>query len=228
MVRALEIDHPFTRTVTLAYAAMLGQFRRDVAEVDRLTRAAFAHATEHGFPYYRAWAEVLQGWSRAARGAGEEAIADMRRGIAALQASARLRLPYYRALLAESCGCIGRVDEGLDVLVEAFDDIRGTDERWWEPELHRIRGELLRLAARPSREPESCFRMAIDRAVQQRTRSLELRAAIGLARMQRDPSAHRLLAQTYGRFTEGFDTPDLIEAAGILAESGTTKVRRSG
>ena len=93
--------HPFTHTITLAYAAMLGQFRRDVADVDRLTAAVVALATEHGFPDDRAWAEVLRAWSLAAQGAGEEAVDEMRRGIDTLGAIAGLRLPYYRALLAE-------------------------------------------------------------------------------------------------------------------------------
>jgi hypothetical protein len=68
MRAATELGHPFTVTVTLAYAAMLCQFMRDVDGTDRLATATTAQATEHGFPYYRAWAEVLFGWSRVALG----------------------------------------------------------------------------------------------------------------------------------------------------------------
>ena len=67
---AAELGHPFTQTITLAYAAMLAQFMQDVGEVGRLAQATIAHATEHGFPYYFAWARVLEGWSRVAQGAG--------------------------------------------------------------------------------------------------------------------------------------------------------------
>ena len=110
---ARELAHPFTQTITLAYAAMVNQFLRDVEEVDRLAAATTIHATEHGFKYYLAWSEVLRGWSRAARGAGEEGVAEIRSGIEAVQTMAGVRLPYYRALLAEACGWAGEIDEAL-------------------------------------------------------------------------------------------------------------------
>ena len=97
---ARGLSHPFTQTITLAYAAMLNQFRRDVEEVDRLAEVTIIHATEHGFPYYLAWAEVLRGWSRAARGAGEEGVAEIRSGIEALQTNSRCAV----ALLSCSAG----------------------------------------------------------------------------------------------------------------------------
>jgi DNA-binding winged helix-turn-helix (wHTH) protein/predicted ATPase len=228
---AAAIGHPFTRTIALAYAAMLSQFRRDVAEVNRLTHVAIAHATEHGFPYYLAWAEVLRGWSRAAQGAGESAVADMRRGIDALQTTAGLRLPYYRALLAEACGRIGRIDDGLRLVSQAFDDVRRTEERWWEPELHRTRGELLRLgSADAEREAERCFHAAIRVAREQGARSLELRATVSLARVWqgqgRRTEARRVLAQIHRWFTEGLDTPDSRDAQSLLEQLQLRPARR--
>jgi DNA-binding winged helix-turn-helix (wHTH) protein/tetratricopeptide (TPR) repeat protein len=218
---AAEIGHPFTATITLAYAAMLSQLLRDVPEVDRLTHATIAHASEHGFPYYLAWAEVLRGWSLAAQGAGESAVAQIRDGIEVLQSTARLRLPYYRALLAEACGRIGRLDEGLLVVSEAFEDIRRTEERWWEADLHRTRGELLRLAAMDT-EAEKCFRAAIDVAREQRAKMLELRAIVSLTRLCQGTNsrkeAHGLLAQAYGWFTEGFETHDVRDARSLIEE----------
>lgn len=182
---ACRAGHPFTRTVTLAYAAMLSQFRDDLPDVDRLTGAAIADAAEHGFPYYLAWAQVLREWSRAAGGAGDGAVAGMRTGIDTLQAMAGLRLPYYRGLLADACGRIGRFEEGLDAIAAAFDDARRTGERWWDPELHRLRGDLLLRSAGAAHDAERCYRQAIDLARRQRARSLELRATASLARARR-------------------------------------------
>ena len=160
---ASDLAHPFTQTITLAYTAMLSQFRWDVEAVDRLAEATIAHATEHGFRYYLAWAEVLRGWSRAARGAPEEGIAEIRGGIKVLRQTAGARMPYYRALLAEACGWAGRVDEALLALADAFAEVRKTEERWWEAELHRLRGELLRSeATNRGAKAEACFRTAIE------------------------------------------------------------------
>jgi len=202
---------------------MLHQFCRDLERVDSVAEATITLCIEHGFPYYLAWAEVLRGWSRAAAGAPEEGIAEIRRGIGVLQATAGARLSYYRALLAEACGWNGHSDEGLQALDDAFADVRKTDERWWEPELHRLRGELLCSDTVNHRaEAEASFRRAIKVARGQRTKSLELRAALSLGRFWREEGrlqdAHRLVAEVYGWFTEGLDTTDLREATSLLEE----------
>jgi predicted ATPase len=216
---ATELGHPFTLTITLAYAAMLCQFLRDVAGTERLAMATIAQAAQHGFPYYRAWAEVLSGWCRAARGEGDNALDVIRRGIEVLQTTARLRLPYYKSLLAESCGRLGRVDEGLDIVSEALDDVGTTEERWWDAELHRTRGVLLRMAARET-EAERCFRTAIAIARAQRSHALELRAMVSLAQScqgrEKFRPVIRELSATYQLFTEGLDTPDLRDARVLL------------
>jgi DNA-binding winged helix-turn-helix (wHTH) protein len=229
---ARRLAHPFTQTIVLAYAAMLEQFRHDVAEVSRLADETIANATEQGFPYYRAWAEVLRGWCRAAQGAGEGAVAEMRDAIERLQATAGLRLPFYRALLAEACGEIERIDEGLDVIEQAFADLRRSEERWWEAELHRTKGELLRrFSGRARLRAETCFRAAMRVAREQGAKSLELRAAVGFARLQRGRSGERearlLLRRLCGAFTEGFDTPDLRDARALLAP-GEQRARGAG
>ena len=224
--------HPFTHTITLAYAAMLGQFRRDVADVDRLAAAVVALATEHGFPYYRAWAGILRAWSLVEVGAGEAALDDMRRSIETLGATAGLRLPYYRALLAETCGRLGRIDEALEVVSAAFDDGRKSGERWWDGELHRIRGELLlQSAAVNSREAERCFQAAIDIARTQGALVLELRASASLARLwqrqRRSSEARRMLTRPYDRFAEGFGDADLRDARTLLDDTSVSRsVRR--
>ena len=218
---AAERGHPFTHTIVLAYAAMLGQFRRDAVDVERLSGATIAQATEHGFPYYLAWAEVLRGWSRAAQGAGAPALDDMRGAIEALQATAGLRLPYYKALLAEACGVSGCPDEGLRSVSEGLRDVQRTGECWWEAELHRLRGELLlRTSVDADAEAEQCFRIALDVARRLRALPLELRAAVSLARLMAsrgNRTMGSMLTRVYGAFTEGLDTADLIEARALLA-----------
>jgi hypothetical protein len=225
---AEKMDHPFTRTITLAYAAMLAQFCRNIPDVDRLTEATIAHAVEHGFAYYRAWAEALRAWSLAMQGEDVSVLSEMRRSIHALQTIAGLRLPYYRALLAETCGRYGCHDEGLRVLSEAFDAVRRTEERWWEAELHRIQGELLAKTAKGLHDAEQCFCTAVDVARRQGALVLELRATASLTRLRqqqgRSKEASRALARIHGRFKEGFETTDLREARTLLDELGSKPV----
>ncbi len=96
-----------------------------------------------------------------------------------------------------------------------------TGERWWEAELHRLTGEsLLRRAIPAAPQAETCLHQALAIARRQQAKSWELRAAMCLGRLwQRQgkrAAAHALLADIYGWFTEGFDTPDLQEAKALL------------
>ena len=97
--------------------------------------------------------------------------------------------------------------------------IDASNERWWEAEIHRLKGVLL-LSQGNATQSESCFKRSIRIARQQQASSLELRAATSLARLWSDQGrrvkARDLLAPVYGWFTEGFDTPDLKDARALL------------
>ena len=221
---AQKLSHPFSLTVALAYAAMLSQFRRQMHATRKRAEATVALSEGHGFAYYLAWATIVQGWVGAESGEVEDGMAEMQQGLAALRATgSSLRLPYYRALLAAAFGKTGHVAEGLRALDEAFADVEQTGERWLEAELHRLRGELLlQKRSENSAEAETCFQKALDIARQQQAKSWELRAANSLARLWQSQGksvqARELLAGIYGWFTEGFDTPDLIDVKVLLEE----------
>jgi predicted ATPase len=111
------------------------------------------------------------------------------------------------------------------VLAEAWALVDRTDERWWEAELYRLKGELLfQQAVSEALQVETCFAHALAVARRQQARSLELRAATSLARLWQHQGkraeAYELLAPIYGWFTEGFDTADLQEAKALLEELG--------
>jgi predicted ATPase len=224
---ARELSHSPSLAFALFYTAMLHQFRREAPTVQEQIEAVITLSTEQGFPFWLAMATILQGWVLAVQGEGEEGIAQMRQGLSAYQAvgSAFLR-PYFLALLAESYGKSVQIEEGLTVLAEALGIVERTGERWWEAELHRLRGELLLAQAgveKPSVEAaEACFQQALTIARCQQAKSLELRAAMSLARLWQHQgkraAAHQLLAEIYGWFTEGFDTVDLQEAKALLEE----------
>ena len=154
----------------------------------------------------------------------EASIAQMHQGLAAFRATgAETIRPYFLALLAETSAKAGQHGAGLTLLAEALAVINDTGERRWEAELYRLKGAvLLALSAGHDAEAETCFRQALDIARRQQAKSWELRAAMSLARLwqrqgKRD-AARQLLAETYGWFTEGFDTADLQEAKALLDE----------
>jgi predicted ATPase len=185
---------------------------------------------EQGFPHWLVFGTILQGRVLAEQGQGEEGIAQIHQSLAAYRATGSEMLrPYYLALLAEVYGKVGQTEEGLTVMAEALAQVEKTGERWYEVELHRLKGELTLAQSRVQglvssvqKEAEACFLKAIEVAQQQQAKSLELRATTSLARLwQRQgkkDDARRMLAEIYSWFTEGFDTKDLQEARALLEE----------
>ncbi len=129
-------------------------------------------------------------------------------------------------MLADLSAHLGHPEDGLQALVEAHTLVEQHEERWWEAEIFRLRGVLLlrRAGASQVRQAEDWFQRALDVARRQQAKSLELRAAMSLARLWQQQgkttAAHQLLAPTYDWFTEGFDTADLQEARVLLEELG--------
>jgi predicted ATPase len=131
--------------------------------------------------------------------------------------------PYFGSVLAEVADYLGHTEEGLQALAEAHSLLEQHEERWWEAEISRLRGVLLlRQPGTPQAEAETWLRRALDVARRQEAKSLELRAAMSLARLWhqqgKQKEAHKLLSEIYGWFTEGFDTKDLQEAKALLKE----------
>jgi adenylate cyclase len=203
-------------------AAFFSQLRRDVLAVHEHAEAAIALATEQGFPLWVAWGTILRGWVQAMQGQGEESVAQVCQGITAYRATgAALLVPYYYTLLGDISAHLGRTAEGLQALVEAHTLMEQHEERWWEAEVYHLRGILLqRQPGTPQEETETWLQRALDVARRQQAKSLELRAAMSLARLwQRQgkrAQARVLLAEVYDWFTEGFDTADLQEAQALL------------
>jgi len=116
---------------------------------------------------------------------------------------------------------MGQPEAGLTALTEALTLVDSSGERFYEAELHRLRGALLLQQSLDNQaEAETCFHHALEIARTQQARSFELRTATSLARLWQQQGkrqeAYELLAPVYGWFTEGFDTADLKEAKALL------------
>jgi predicted ATPase len=221
---AQRIAHPYSLGFALNCAAMLHQFCHERRAAQQRAEATISLATEQGFPHWMVQGAILRGWALAQQGQSQEGIEQIHRGLTAWRATgAELARPYWLALLVEAYGIRGHPDQGLEVLEEALTLVDTTGERWYEPELHRLKGELLLQQASDNQtEVESCFHHALESARTQQAKSFELRTATSLARLWHQKGkrqeAHDLLAPVYNWFTEGFDTADLKDAKALLQE----------
>jgi predicted ATPase len=208
----------------LGFAALFHQFRREMPAAQEYAESAVSLATEQGFPHWMAGGAMLRGWALAQQGQAKEGIEQLHQGLMGRRAmGAEIFRPYWLALLAEVHGTMGQPETGLAVLAEALTLVDTTGERWYEPELYRLKGALLLQQSSDNHaEAVSCFQHAISTAQNQQAKSLELRAAMSLSRLWQQQGkcqeAHDLLAPVYNWFTEGFDTPDLKDAKALLDE----------
>jgi adenylate cyclase len=214
-------SHPFGETVAHGYLAMLHGFRREWRQAQEWALTTDALSMEHAFPYYHAWAIYVQGWALAEQGEQERGLALMEEGMADFRAMRTgLREPFFLAHLGEAYAKKGDVSKGLHLLEEALAAARKHGERVHEAEILRLRGEFLQLQDHATDAVEALFHQAIETASRQEAKALELRAVISLSRLwQRQgkiQEARQLLGVTYARFTEGFDTSDLLEAKALL------------
>jgi len=219
---ARELAHLPSLAIGLQFASMFHQLRREGQATQERAEAAILLSTEQGMPQPLATGTILRAWALAKQGRAGEGLGQIHQGLAAYRATGAVwNQSNFLAMLAETYGDMEQREEGLTALDEALAMVERTGERFWEGELHRLKGTLLLArSAEPQAEAEACFRQALDVARRQHAKSLELRAAMSLSRLwqrqgKRD-AARALLAEVYGWFTEGFDTVDLQEARALL------------
>jgi predicted ATPase len=221
---AQQVGHPPSLVYAKLYVAIFSQYRRDMAAMQAHADAVLLLATAQDLGYRVEHGRILRGWALAMQGDAAAGVAHIQQGLVAVQSMGlKLYHPYFLSLLAEAYGLAGQPEAGLTVLTEAFTLIAATEERWWEAEVYRLQGALLLQLPLPDvGQAEGCFQQALDVARRQQAKALELRAALSLTRLWQGQgkrvAARQLLAESYGWFTEGFDTADLQEAKALLAE----------
>jgi hypothetical protein len=167
---AQRLDHPYSHTLALAYAALLHQMRGDAAQVLACAESAAALCERYGFAYYGDWARVLIGW---ARSADEPAV-----GVEIIESAlerldrdrAYARRPYYLSLLAQSHSRLANVERSASIVKTAIRMALDSGEVWWLPALY-----LQRSATEPPTTRETTLREALDAARAQHSRALEQR-----------------------------------------------------
>jgi class 3 adenylate cyclase/predicted ATPase len=184
-------------------------------------------AREHGLPTRVAEGSIYQGWAQWCAG-DEGGEARMREGLARLnEMDYRLFAPLTGTLLAEREAEMGRVESGLAAMDMLLASVELTDERWFDAEMHRVRGELLLKLRRPEiAAAESALMRAIAIAQSQDTRMFELRAALSLAKLYnmtgRGQAASELLAPALVGFHASPEVPEVEKAQRLLSMNEAT------
>jgi uncharacterized protein YbdZ (MbtH family) len=240
--RARGLDDSFALSAALSQTALFELLCRNPAAGARWAEQAMSLSAEHGFAFWNAFASVLGGWALVQQGHAREGCAAIERALVAMQATgARFSSAFAYAFLAEGCLRAGVVADGLTAADAGLAVAHATLDRAYEPELWRLKGELLvaqskvegsKLKARSAkvgqRRPgtagraEACFQRALELARAAQAKSLELRAATSLARAWRaggrTTEARKLLGGVCKWFGVRAGTADLVEARALLAE----------
>jgi predicted ATPase len=229
-----DLDHALKETREIDQAATLmfanaipsytlilcGSYHAASALLDELV----VTAEEKGAVSRKAEGTILRGCVLAMTGKCQDAIQMITLGINAWRSTgASVWMPLNLSYLARAYAELGQYDDAWRSIGEAITTMEETKELWCEAEVHRVAGEIaLRSPKSDAAKVEASFERALAVARKQQARSLELRAAMSMARLLRDrgerDQARDLLAPVYGWFTEGHDTLDLKNAKALLDE----------
>jgi tetratricopeptide (TPR) repeat protein len=224
-----QLSHPLSRVVNQVMLASYHQCRSEADETLKLSDEGIRLASEYGFFHWLTAATMCKGWALANLGKLDEGMALLREGLNNWHLiGSKTEATRFTTLLAENCLLSNRTNEGLSLISEALKLIDETEDRFFQSEVLRVKGELLKrhkhgfrkIAA--SMEAESCFVQAIEIARRQKAKSFELRGTVSLARLWQQTGkkkeAKRKLETIYGWFTEGFDSLELTTAKELLDE----------
>ena len=217
---ARQINHPYSLCYAKAHGLALGRWMRQIETTRQLAEETMTLANQHGFPVWLLSGTALHGWALSMQGQAT-GIAHMQHGVAIVSAAMSGIEAYFLGLLGEAYMHLGQREESLSVLHQTLHVMDMKDDRFLESEILRLKGEcLLGISTTNTEEAETCFSQAIAISHKQGAKSLELRAAMSMARLwqqqDKQEDARRMLREIYNEFTEGSDTPDLQEAANLL------------
>ncbi len=222
---ARETQHAHTLVMALFIDCLLLLLERRSESAMTRAEELGPLSSEQAFSFMLTGAIFMRGRALYDQGGRDEGLREMERGLAGWRdAGARLVSPLWHFWLAESYGREARFEEALELVEQALVSTRASHERWWRPELHRLKGQLLLAGERATDRAESCLRRAHQLAGELGARPQQLRAALELARLWqragKTEAARDLLQQSRAGFREGLETPDLKAARAFEIELG--------
>ena len=218
--RAIQSQHPPTKAFICSRMAQLDAVRGDAKAMLSKSETMIELSQEHGIARYLAWGKTYRGWATAQLGNREAGLRELREGLADLaDQGSKVHVPLYQSLLAEIEAEMG--ESALSRIDDALLLARETGEHWSDSFLHRIRGEIL-IKKDPGNAAgaEQAFRAAIAIAQDQKARSFELQAALGLAKLNQSTArldeAYAVLAPALEGFSPTPEMPEIAEAQALL------------
>jgi class 3 adenylate cyclase/predicted ATPase len=221
---ARAVDHPNSLAMALLLCAAVhqgcGDLQRCVARAGEARRIA----EDQQFPLWTAMASVYLGCAAAAAGSSAEGIAQMRDGIAYWEATgAKEAVPAMLALVADALLRADQIDEAAAAVEDALARAEASGERFYEPELHRLRARARRMQGAPLDEVERIILAGLDLARTCGSRTFELRLALDLGYVRAEQGRVRegraLVCETYARMPEGAATLGSSEVQTFLGVS---------
>jgi predicted ATPase len=219
-----DLNLPTCTAYALGGQCTLLVARRETAQLLSVSAKLSEIASDQGFLLWSAISAVYHGYAIAITGNPEAGIAEMKGGLSLHRLTGSgLLTPLFSCMMAEACLCAGQKDEALAALSQGMKHCDEFGELVFEPELYRLYGEILN--SQGDAGAEVSLRKAIERAQSQQAKTLELRAALSLARLYlaqgRQREAYELLAPLEAWFREGQSLPELTEARSILASAAS-------
>ncbi|MDT8307550.1 MAG: AAA family ATPase, partial [Anaerolineae bacterium] len=218
-----RMTHPSSIAYVRCQLALHAYLRHDVPACLHHGEAGTELGEVHYLPSWTALARALRAWAIIAQGGSADALAQLEEATKQWRARGFAHLaPLLLTLQAEASLKLRRPQEGMAAIAAALALTTSGADRYWLPEVRRLRGELLLAQGEEDEMAEAAFCEALQTARQQQAKMLELRAATSLARLWhaqgRPQAAQEVLATVYERFDEGFDNYDLQLAATLLEQ----------
>jgi tetratricopeptide (TPR) repeat protein len=216
------LGDPLSRAVVVAHDITLQFMERRPDQVLETSRLVLSLGNEYGYHLWRSIAQFGHGWHRASLGGDPGGIDEMREGLTFWERlNERVPISLWTSYLADGLIALGRLDEALQTINQTLADSAGTLDQMFEPELLRLRGEIL-LKRGDEAAALGDFRRAIARAHEQKAGALELRAAVSLgelcARRGELHVAHEALKAALGKVTGAEGVPDYQRGKALLSQ----------
>ncbi|MEX2519935.1 MAG: adenylate/guanylate cyclase domain-containing protein [Paracoccaceae bacterium] len=211
--------HRFSHAFATCFASWTFEFCGDRDRARALAAKGLEISREHGFEFWIGWAEVMLASTGAPHAAGLSPAAYAREGLADwAEVGSRLGLTYLLSLTVELLAKEGDKPGAEEVLDHAEAFIAESGERFWAPEIIRLKG-VLRRKSRPA-EAEALFRRAMAEADAMGARLLGLRAVLSLAEVPgREEEARRALKKRLLGFAADQDCADLAAARATVGKA---------
>ena len=225
-----ELDNTPNLAFALAASCFFHHYRWDIdwilEKAERLTEIS----QRESFLLWLPVSMIFHGWAVAKKGSAEAGIAEMQKGLEMFwQTGTTVIMPHAMVMMAEVYLQVEQFDDALSALEIGFYESAQRNERHMEPELYRLKAEVLLQRADAAHqevdpeilgEAEQLFQQSLEVSRQQRALMLKLRSATGLSRLwhrqERYREAYNLLSEIYDQFTEGWSLPDLKDARALL------------